>query len=42
MEYGVYNFMESWSEKNNPMFISNIRKYDRRMQMFVFNIRTCE
>ena len=24
--YGVYNFMDSWSEKNNRMFISNIRE----------------
>ena len=26
--YGVYNFMDSWSEKNNRMFISNIFEYE--------------
>ena len=26
MEYEIYNFMDSWSEKNNQMFISNIRE----------------
>ena len=46
--YGVYNFMESWSEKNNRMFISNIREYECECLFLIFvhananSKKTCE
>ena len=34
--YGVYNFMDSWSEKNNRMFISNTCEYECKCLFLIF------